>query len=429
MVTFTGDSLEKNSASLDTLKSDIAEGLIGGVTYFTWSNNLQSPAQIKNLSKQLQQRSSIPLLIAVDQEGGRVARLSKSNGFASTQSAYQLGTVINKETKTREQASLMAGWLSQSGINTNFAPVADINVNPNSPAIGALDRSFSSNADSVVLHTTWFCDEMHKKNIFTASKHFPGHGSAKSDSHLGFTDITATWADSELIPFQSLINQHSVDMVMTGHLFNRTIDSVYPASLSASAVTSLLRNQMKFNGVVITDAMGMCAITNNYGFAESIVLAVNAGVDILLYTTNLDSLNRSLARTIVSLIEEKVAGGEISITRINDAYQHIMTLKNKLTPAAVQSSQHQVPAQYSLGSYPNPFNGAVTIQFSLPRVMEVRVTIYDMLGRKVEEILNEEVSSGKNYIRWNAQPYPSGIYFAQLQIDGHLFTQKLVYIK
>lgn len=429
MVTFTGDSLEKNSASLDTLKSDIDEGLVGGVTYFVWSNNLQTPAQITHLSKQLQQRSSIPLLIATDQEGGRVARLGKNNGFAVTKTAYQLGTILNQESKTREQSSTMAGWLSQCGINTNFAPVADVNVNPKSPAIGALERSFSAHADSVTLHAEWFCDEMHKKNIFTAVKHFPGHGSAATDSHLGFTDITSTWSNNELIPFQSLINQHSADMVMMGHLFNRNIDSVYPASLSSEAIISLLRNQLGFNGVVITDAMSMKAITDNFGFSESIVLAVNAGVDLLLYTTNLDSLNRSLARTIVSLIEQKVNDGAISITRINDAYQHIMTLKNKLNTTYVQTSPQHIPENFSVGSYPNPFNGIVTMQFILPQKMFVDVTVYDMLGRKVEQLFHEEAPSGKNYLRWNAQQYPSGIYFAQFQTPYKVFTQKLVYVK
>ena len=158
IVTFTGDSLEKRTASLDTLKNDLADGLIGGVTYYTWSNNLKNPAQITRLSGQLQQNTKIPLFIATDQEGGNVARLSASNGFKSSKTAYQLGTIINKEDSTRAQASLMAGWLQQSGINTDFAPDADVDVNPTSPAIGALGRSFSPNPDSVADHVGWFIE-------------------------------------------------------------------------------------------------------------------------------------------------------------------------------------------------------------------------------------------------------------------------------
>ena len=175
IVTFTGDSLEKRTASLDTLKNDLADGLIGGVTYYTWSNNLKNPAQITRLLGQLQQNAKVPLLIATDQEGGNVARLSASNGFNSSKTAYQLGTVINKEDSTRAQASMMAGWLRQSGINTDYAPDADVNVNPLSPAIGALGQLFSSKPDSVAAHVGWFIDEMHKKNIISTLKHFPGH--------------------------------------------------------------------------------------------------------------------------------------------------------------------------------------------------------------------------------------------------------------
>ena len=244
IVTFTGDSLEKRTASIDTLKNDIADGLIGGVTYYTWSNNVKNPAQITRLSGQLQQSTKIPLLITIDQEGGNVARLSASNGFKSTKTAYQLGTIINKEDSTRAQASMMAGWLKQSGINTDYAPDADVNVNPSSPAIGALGRSFSSKPDSVAAHVGWFIDEMHRKNIVTTVKHFPGHGSATSDSHLGFTDISTTWTTQELIPFQSVISNRTADIVMMGHLYNRSLDSLYPASLSYNVVTNILRKQL-----------------------------------------------------------------------------------------------------------------------------------------------------------------------------------------
>jgi beta-N-acetylhexosaminidase len=429
MVTFTGDSLEEHSASMDTLKSDLSEGLIGGVTYFTWAKNLTNPKQITRLSQQLQQRAGVPLLIATDQEGGKVARLSAANGFANTQTAYQLGTVVNLESATRAQASLMAGWLLDSGINTDFAPDADVDVNPVSPAIGALDRSFSAKPDSVALHTGWFIDELHKKHVLATAKHFPGHGSASTDSHAGFTDITTSWSSKELIPFQTMIDQHSADIIMIGHLFNKTIDSVYPASLSYNAITQMLRKQMGFKGVVITDAMSMGAITNNFGFSESIVHAVNAGVDLLLYTTNLDSINHSLARSIVTLIEQKVNDHTISLSTIDSAYQRIMTLKQRFISTYAANTPLSVPTNHELISYPNPFNPATTLRFTLAERSHVELAIYDVLGREVDRLLDEEMHPGTFTLRWDAGRHASGVYYARLIASGTVVTQRLVYLR
>ncbi len=221
MVTFVGDSLEESSASLDTMKSDLANGLVGGTIMYTWSNNLNRPAQISHLTSELQRRALTPLLIAIDEEGGQVARLGPSNGFASTPSAYQLGTLINNETYTRSTASMMASWFVQTGLNLNFAPVVDVDVNPSSPAIGALQRSFSANPSVVASQASWFIDEFHKKKILTTLKHFPGHGSATTDSHLGLVDITKTWADSELIPYRQLLSAGVVDLIMTAPCLQR----------------------------------------------------------------------------------------------------------------------------------------------------------------------------------------------------------------
>ena len=145
---------------------------------------------------------------------------------------------------------------------------------------------------------------MHKKNIISTLKHFPGHGSATTDSHLGFTDISTTWTTQELIPFQSVISNRTGDIVMMGHLFNKSLDSLYPASLSYNVVTNLLRQQLGFDGVIITDAMNMGAITQNYGFEQSIILAVKAGVNLLLYPMNFDSLNKISCPYIVGSLKK-----------------------------------------------------------------------------------------------------------------------------
>ncbi|OQX83339.1 hypothetical protein B6D60_10635, partial [candidate division KSB1 bacterium 4484_87] len=193
---------QNNSEFYDTLLVDISERNLGGVLLF--KHNLQSPAQIKQLTNELKQYSHIPLLISTDEEGGVVARLNKSNGFENTYTAYQLGTIFNNEDTTRCTAGMMADWLWQTGININLAPVVDVNVNPVSPAIGRLQRSFSADPWTVFRHAKWYVDEFQKKQVICTLKHFPGHGSATADSHSGFTDITATWADSELVPYQQL---------------------------------------------------------------------------------------------------------------------------------------------------------------------------------------------------------------------------------
>ncbi len=334
MITVTGDSVERSSPSMDTLKNDLAEHLVGGVVMFTWSGNLKSPGQIAHFTSELQKRAHIPLLLAIDQEGGRVARLSPSNGFAASPSAYELGTVLNQESSTRATASMMAGWFTQTGLTMNLAPVVDLNINPASPAIGALYRSFSPAPGVVVQHASWFIDEFRRKGILTTLKHFPGHGSATADSHLGLTDVTTTWSSVELDPYARLIAGNAVDAIMTGHLYNATIDSLYPATLSFATITGLLRSQLGYDGVVVSDEMSMKAISTHYGLDQAMILAVNAGVDVLLYNSNRDSLGNSLARRVVTVLERAVLDGVISSERIDDSYARIMRLKGIVASTA-----------------------------------------------------------------------------------------------
>ncbi|MCK4689804.1 MAG: glycoside hydrolase family 3 protein, partial [Candidatus Marinimicrobia bacterium] len=221
----------------DTLVVDIQQRNLGGVLLF--AHNMVNPQQIKNLTDQLNQLTEIPLFISTDQEGGLVARLDVNNGFKETYTSFKLGTIFNSEDSTRATAAMMAKWLSESGINVNLAPVVDVNVNPSSPAIGYWERSFSNDPMTVFNHASWLIDEFHQHNIITTLKHFPGHGSATEDSHLGWTDITTTWADSELVPYQELFTGGSPtksevykDIVMVGHLYNSNFDTLYPASLS-----------------------------------------------------------------------------------------------------------------------------------------------------------------------------------------------------
>ena len=429
VVCFTGDSLEKSSASLDTLKDDLARGNIGGVILFTWSNNLRSRGQILHLTRELQRRSRTPLFIAIDQEGGRVARLGASNGFTATPTAFNLGTVQHSESATRAAAALMAGWLDSMEITTNFAPVADVNVNPESPAIGALERSYSAAPDSVALHAGWFAAEMRRRGVMTAIKHFPGHGSAATDSHLGLPDISLTWSPFELDPFHALIDRGAPDMVMTGHLFNRTLDTLYPATLSRATVTGILRGQLGWQGVVISDEMSMRAIADNYGFDQAVVLAVNAGVDILLYNKNLLTGGEALARHVIDLIERKVAEGAIPLQRVEESYARIVALKARYATAVAGYPATGLPEDFTLAAFPNPFNAQTTILFRLREPGEVTLEVYDLLGRRAARVLDGPLAAGEHRASWDASGFSSGTYFVRLSGGGTLATTRLMLVR
>jgi beta-N-acetylhexosaminidase len=428
---FTGTTLH------DTIKYDLQNRNLGGVILFAGS--ITNPAQIKQLTDLIKSNSKTSPFIAVDQEGGRVARLNKNNGFDNSPTAYTLGTLINKEDSTRKSARTMAGWLSQSGFNVNLAPVADVNVDPNSPAIGRLERSYSQNPDEVYNHIKWFIEEFNKKNIITCLKHFPGHGSALQDSHYGFTDISNTWSYNELIPYQSLISDNYNNMVMTGHLYNFFLDDYYPASLSQKVTTDLLRTQLGFKGVTITDGMSMQAITNNYSFEEAVEYTINAGNDILLYTATLRN-GTSLASQIINIIEDKVKKGVIPLSRIEESYARIIELKSRygIVTSIDQIASNNIPGNFILyQNYPNPFNPETVISFQLSVSSYVTLKVFDMLGREVATLVDEFKQAGSYADTFHGSSLPSGIYFYQLKTgipssgSGHGFveTKKMVLIR
>jgi beta-glucosidase-like glycosyl hydrolase len=308
----------------------------------------------------------------------------------------------------------MARWFSLTGLNMNLAPVVDVNVNPASPAIGALERSYSADPATVAAHAGWFIDEFRSSGVITVLKHFPGHGSATGDSHLGFTDITLTWRENELIPYSTLLSGGTVDGVMVGHLYNATIDSVYPATLSVSTIGGLLRGRLGYDGVVVSDAMGMRALTDRYSFDEAVVRAVVAGVDILLYTKNQDSLGGSLAKRIVDLIEARVGDGTIPPTRIEESYGRIMRLKERILTTVVAERGGRLPERFSVSNYPNPFNPATVIRLEGPAEGSVDLTFFDILGRIVTERQGIPLTGGRAEGRWEAPPgRGSGVYFCR----------------
>jgi beta-N-acetylhexosaminidase len=331
MVGFEGSSLSDN----DAIVSDIVNHSLGGVILFDYhfklkkfDHNIKNPKQLAHLCAQLQgYAKDLPLFIGVDYEGGKVNRLKETYGFPPTQTAAALG--VGSLEQTKECAIQMACALQRAGINLNFGPVLDLNVNPDNPIIGQLGRSFSSDVEKVVQYAGVFSEIYQEHGILFAYKHFPGHGSATADTHAGFVDISSSWIPSELIPFTALLKKYDCPMVMVGHLVNRQLDpTAYPASLSSTMITGLLRKELGYDGVVVTDDMQMKAITDCYGLEEALILAINAGNDLLIFGNQL--AEGVPVKVIIDMIESAVHTRKIPLSCIDSAYERIVKLKKKL---------------------------------------------------------------------------------------------------
>jgi beta-N-acetylhexosaminidase len=312
--------------------ADIRERHIGGVVLFDYDvpsqspvRNIESPSQLKDLTVALQEASLIPLLIAVDQEGGKVSRLKEKFGFPATVSQQSLGT-RNDPGATRKAAEETAKTLVGCGFNINFSPVVDLNVNPGNPVIGGRERSFSEDPAVVTEHALEVIKAHHARGILTTLKHFPGHGSSKDDSHLGFVDVTETWTRTELEPYEKIIAAGLCDSVMTAHIFNSKLDPSLPATLSRRIIEGLLRDELHFEGVVISDDLQMKAISARYGFKDAILLAIGAGVDILAFANN-SIFDPEVAASAIGIIRKAVYDGRIGEKRIDRSYARIIQLK------------------------------------------------------------------------------------------------------
>lgn len=331
IIGFQGDTLQKGSMIVE----DIVERNLGGVILFdrflagkSKTNNIVSSQQLKQLNGELQQLSDTPLFIGVDQEGGRVCRLKEENGFPASPTALEI-CKKNRVKFSAEKAELIASTLAETGINFNFAPVADLDLNPENPVIGKLQRSFSANPNKVVEQCQIWLDCHRKLGVLGCLKHFPGHGSSEDDSHQGFVDITNSWEEIELVPYKELIFQNKIDAIMMGHLFHSGMDSQYPASLSSKIIGNLLRKKLNFKGVILTDDMQMKAITDRFGLQESIILALSAGADLIIFGNNL-SYDASILKKAVTYVEDAIADKLLSSDIIVRAYNRVQQLKREL---------------------------------------------------------------------------------------------------
>lgn len=298
---------------------------VGGVIYFR--RNVESVDQLTRLSAELQdmaaEAGALPLMISVDQEGGMVARIDQE-GMTQVPGNMALGATGNPE-YTLECAHILGRKLKNIGIDMNLAPVVDVNNNPLNPVIGV--RSYGEHAESVAAHGVAAITGYQSQGIAATAKHFPGHGDTAVDSHLGMVTVPHDrnrLEQMELLPFRRAI-EAGVDAIMTAHVMFPSIEpEPIPATLSHKVLTGLLRDEMGFEGIIITDCLEMHAISKPYGVAEAAIRAVEAGADLILVSHTLHDQVAAL-----EAIVEAVRTGRISEEVIHQAVERIMTWKRK----------------------------------------------------------------------------------------------------
>ncbi len=312
----------------------IQENNLGGIILFDRNidgsrQNISSPEQLRALTSSLQNYTEKTLLVAIDQEGGKICRLKENDGFPASVSAGHIGS-INDLADTDVQADGMADTLAACGINFNLAPVVDLNINPANPIISRYERSFGQETELVVRHAVQFIEAHHRRGVACCLKHFPGHGSSAEDSHLGFVDITASWQEKELEPYSKLFQSGFDDAVMTAHVIHRKLDPRgLPATLSRVIISGLLREELGFAGVTVSDDLQMKAISSQWDFEEAVQMAILAGVDLVIIGNNLvrqkDAFSKGIG-AVVKLLDE----GRIDEDQIRLSLERVRNLKQKI---------------------------------------------------------------------------------------------------
>lgn len=317
-------------SSSDPLIKELKNGKIGGVLLF--EKNIaknDSKKKLKNLVSDLKKASPFPLFVSIDEEGGKVHRLKSKYGFLDIPSAGYLGK-LGIPDSTYFYHRQLARLLDEIGINLNYSPDVDLALNPANPVIAKVERSFSADPDSVSIHALEVIRAHHDEGVKTVLKHFPGHGSSTTDSHLGITDVTNQWKILELIPYNQIIQSGKVDGIMTAHIINCHLDTnCLPGTLSKTVVTDVLRGMLRYDGVVFSDDMQMYAISKNYGLENAVEMAINAGVDVIMFGNNVNLNDRITATEIHSIIKNLVESGKVTKARIDEAFNRIIKMKNK----------------------------------------------------------------------------------------------------
>ena len=328
VVGFQGDSMD--DPAVVALREDLAESRLGGVMLL--KTNIKSLDAVGKMNAAF--RAASPELlpfITIDQEGGAVERLTKAVGFDEIPNAATIA-----KTNTPDQAEAiyarMAASMAELGFSVNFGPVADVNLNTNNQVIAKFGRAFSADPAIVARYDAAFIAAHHASGLLTALKHFPGHGSSTADSHEGFVDITKTWQKTELDPYRTLLAEDAVDMVMVGHLYHADYTDAgtqTPSSLSPQWIDGVLRGELGYDGVVISDDLEMGAILDHFSLEETVVRGVEAGMDVLLFS-NTAYQRPGLSNEVLAILVKEAEADPAFKARIEQSYNRIVALKERL---------------------------------------------------------------------------------------------------
>lgn len=327
MLGFHGTSLEQENCQ--KVRQLVQEGKVGSLIFFTY--NMANKSQTRDLIDTFKKASrELPLLIAVDQEGGGVQRIPEPQFLSPKQVS---STMTPEEAKPYYKE--LAKVLDHYGFNLNLAPCVDLHQK-GSKCIGNLDRSFSEDPRIVVQYAKAFCDAHAEEGIATCLKHFPGHGYATEDSHQGMVDVTETLHNDEQKPFYDL----PVLMVMTAHLMHRGYDKKYPVTLSPTIMEALLPKDKRGKKILITDDLHMGAILQHYALEETVLQAILSGHDMLIFSNNsvaaggVENFKPSLEIPdhVANIVVEAIRTGVLTQDRIQNSYNLIKTYKRSFEP-------------------------------------------------------------------------------------------------
>jgi beta-N-acetylhexosaminidase len=323
------------AAEAEPVVRRIGQGLVGAVVVYDvdsetgGARNIHSRGQLRDLVADLKAAGRIPPLVAVDAEGGFYHRLKEKYGFPPATPAAEMGEHADLA-YTRGQAAVIAGMLADVGIDMNLAPVLDL-LNPANLTVSARRRSFSQDPETVTAHAREFIKAHHDRGILCTAKHFPGMGGVLRPYSPGRGEIIDFWTEAELEPYRTLIGEGLLDAILAARVTHVELDPKFPGCLSRKIVGELLRGQLGYDGLVVSDAMEMLAIWDVFGFERGTILAVNAGVDMLLFCNQSGMVPYSDARPeeAIAVITAAIGRGEIEEARVDQACQRILALKSR----------------------------------------------------------------------------------------------------
>ena len=328
LIGFRGYELDDDNPII----SDLRELQIGGIILFDYDvvlkafvRNVKSPEQLNHLVGQLYSHMTMATFMSIDQEGGTVNRLKPEYGFEPTFSHVELGQKDDLKL-TEDHGRHIARILKQYGINLNFAPCLDLAINKQNKAIFGRNRTFSDDPTKVAHHGAAYIRGHRAEGVLSCVKHFPGHGSSLEDTHLGMADVTDSWSEFEMYPYEHIIEEGLCDMVMTTHIFNRKLDEKYPATMSTKIMQGILRDKLGYEGVIISDDLQMNAITHHFGLEDAVKQTILAGVDVLAFGNNL-AFEPDIAQRSIQIVKDLLDDGILDESRIDLSVQRILKTK------------------------------------------------------------------------------------------------------